>query len=152
MAKKRAFVKYTKSGEIIPGSLIVTTKGGYPKDGLYKEVTSSLCCDDVIDTAPYGGRIPVTYTGLLALDKIYDGNNVASFTGLPTLVGVLPEDIGNLQLTENLFGNFLYADPTGAVGNNKLCYNVDYYILTGTALSKYILVNPLYYSNILPLP
>jgi len=151
MAKKRAFVKYTKSGEIIPGSLIVTTKGGYPKDGLYKEITPSLCCDEV-DTAAYGGRIPVTYTGLIAIDKIYDGTPTASFTGIPTLVGVLPEDVGNLQLTENLFGSFLYADPTGAVGNNKLCYNVDYWILTGNALSKYILVNPLYYSDILPAP
>lgn len=149
MSKKRAFVKYTKKGDIIPGSLIVTTKGGYPKDGLYKEITPSLCCDEV-DTAAYGGRIPVTYTGLVALDKVYDGTPIASFTGIPTLVGVLPEDVADLQLTEQLFGSFLYADPTGAVGNNKLCYNVDYYILTGNALSKYILVNPLYYSNILP--
>jgi hypothetical protein len=38
MSKKRAFVKYTKAGDLIPGSLIVTTTGGYPVDGLYKEV------------------------------------------------------------------------------------------------------------------
>ena len=38
MAKKRAFVRYTKRGTLIPGSLIVTTQGGYPKDGIYKEV------------------------------------------------------------------------------------------------------------------
>lgn len=43
---KRGFVKYTKKGNIIPGSLIVTTKGGYPKDGLYREVPVSLCCSD----------------------------------------------------------------------------------------------------------
>lgn len=48
MSKQRAFVKYTKQGAIIPGSLIVTTKGGYPKDGLYKEVTTDLCCDNPI--------------------------------------------------------------------------------------------------------
>lgn len=38
MAKKRAFIRYTKKGKIVPGSLIVTTEGGYPKDGVYKEV------------------------------------------------------------------------------------------------------------------
>ena len=44
MAKKRAFVKYTKEGNIIPGSLIITTSGGYPISGLYYEVPMSLCC------------------------------------------------------------------------------------------------------------
>ena len=43
--KKRAFVKYTNKGKIIPGSLIVGTSGGYPKDGLYEEVTPNLCCE-----------------------------------------------------------------------------------------------------------
>lgn len=47
MSKKRAFIRYTKSGKIVPGSLIVTTKGGYPKDGIYKEVgvyfNDSMC-------------------------------------------------------------------------------------------------------------
>jgi hypothetical protein len=53
MSKQRAFVKYTKQGRIIPGSLIVTTKGGYPKDGLYREVTTSLCCDTTSNYAPW---------------------------------------------------------------------------------------------------
>lgn len=46
MSKKRAFVRYTKSGEIVPGSLIVTTNGGYPdKSSLWQEVTVDQCCD-----------------------------------------------------------------------------------------------------------
>lgn len=45
MAKKRAFVKYTKKGKIIPGSLIVTTSGGHPVDGVYKEVPYDVCCE-----------------------------------------------------------------------------------------------------------
>ena len=44
MSKKRAFVKYTKAGKLIPGSLIITTSGGYPTDGLYKEVDVDRCC------------------------------------------------------------------------------------------------------------
>jgi hypothetical protein len=49
MSKQRAFVKYTKQGKIIPGSLIVTTRGGYPnKTGaIWREVSMNLCCDDV---------------------------------------------------------------------------------------------------------
>ena len=47
MSKKRAFVRYTKSGEIVPGSLIITTNGGYPdKSSLWQEVSAYKCCDD----------------------------------------------------------------------------------------------------------
>lgn len=42
--KNRAFVKYKKTGEIVPGSLLIT-QGGYPKGGPYKEITMDLCCD-----------------------------------------------------------------------------------------------------------
>ena len=44
---KRAFVRYTKSGKIIPGSLIITIKGGWPRDGIYKEVSTDLCCTTI---------------------------------------------------------------------------------------------------------
>ena len=48
MSKKRAFVRYTKSGEIVPGSLIITTNGGYPdKSSLWHEVTVDKCCGDI---------------------------------------------------------------------------------------------------------
>lgn len=47
MSKKRAFVRYTKSGEIVPGSLIITTNGGYPdKSSLWQEVNVDKCCDN----------------------------------------------------------------------------------------------------------
>lgn len=58
MAKKRAFVKYTKKGKLIPGSLIVTTTGGYPINGLYTEVPTNICCDTdtpgIITSSPKG--------------------------------------------------------------------------------------------------
>lgn len=47
--KQRAFIKYTKAGKIIPGSLIFTS-GSYPTDGKYKEVSTNICCDE----QPYG--------------------------------------------------------------------------------------------------
>jgi hypothetical protein len=44
MAKKRAFVSYSKQGKIVPGSLILTN-GSYPNSpSLWKEVPADLCC------------------------------------------------------------------------------------------------------------
>jgi hypothetical protein len=41
--KKRAFARYTKKGQLVPGSLIITTQGGYPnKTSLWKEVDVDL--------------------------------------------------------------------------------------------------------------
>ena len=52
MSKKRAFVRYTKSGEIVPGSLILTN-GSYPdKPALWKEITTDKCCDEGGDCTP----------------------------------------------------------------------------------------------------
>jgi hypothetical protein len=45
MAKKRAFVRYSKQGKIVPGSLILTN-GSYPQGpSTWKEVSADLCCD-----------------------------------------------------------------------------------------------------------
>lgn len=44
MAKKKAYVRYTKQGKLISGSLIVSTVTGSPIDGTYKEVPTDLCC------------------------------------------------------------------------------------------------------------
>lgn len=46
MSKQRAFVRYIKSGNIVPGSLILTN-GSYPSGpGLWKEITTDLCCEN----------------------------------------------------------------------------------------------------------
>ena len=44
MAKKRAFVRYSKQGKIVPGSLILTS-GSYPNGpSTWYEVPADLCC------------------------------------------------------------------------------------------------------------
>jgi hypothetical protein len=49
MAKKRGFVRYTKKGKLVPGSLVVTTSGGYPdKSSLWSEVLVDLCCNTIL--------------------------------------------------------------------------------------------------------
>jgi hypothetical protein len=48
MAKKRAFVRYSKNGKIVPGSLILTS-GSYPSGpSTWNEVPADLCCDNPI--------------------------------------------------------------------------------------------------------
>ncbi len=45
MAKKRAFVRYSKNGKIVPGSLILTS-GSFPSGpSTWKEVPVDLCCE-----------------------------------------------------------------------------------------------------------
>jgi hypothetical protein len=59
MSKKRAFVRYSKQGKIVPGSLILTA-GSYPNGpSTWKEVSADLCC-----------LIPQDYTSCLALQGI----------------------------------------------------------------------------------
>lgn len=46
MAKKRAFVRYSKQGKIVPGSLILTA-GSYPEGpSTWNEVPADLCCNN----------------------------------------------------------------------------------------------------------
>lgn len=48
MAKKRAFVRYSKNGKIVPGSLILTA-GSFPQgSSTWNEVPADLCCDNPI--------------------------------------------------------------------------------------------------------
>jgi hypothetical protein len=46
MAKKRAFVRYSKQGKVVPGSLILTS-GSHPNGpSTWKEIPADLCCDN----------------------------------------------------------------------------------------------------------
>lgn len=80
MANKRAFVKYTKSGRIVPGSLIVGTKGGYPTNGLYTEVPTDLCCayTPFTPSTPTKTRAFVKYT---KKGKIIPGSLILTTNG-----------------------------------------------------------------------
>ena len=45
--KQKAFVRYTKKGKIVPGSLIITN-GSFPQgSSTWKEVPADLCCDEI---------------------------------------------------------------------------------------------------------
>lgn len=119
MAKKRAFVKYTKKGKIIPGSLIVTTNGGYPVDGLYKEVSVDLCCDDTNPCTPanYGDWKLVTGgvagDGVVLVDPI-DPEDCPKFT----FIG--PDDDTN---TNDADDGWVYLKQYFA---STTCFEIDY--------------------------
>lgn len=149
MSKKRAFIRYTKKGKIVPGSLIITN-GTYPSDGTYQEVNTDLCCD-------FDPRITVRVGlggGSVVSNKSYDGNTSASISGLTfPLEGVLPQDIGKVSAQSN-------NDPfalgpqfvTSEVGNHIGVYPNDIIILTGPSAYKYK-IDPLAifgYGNIVP--
>lgn len=128
MSKKRAFVRYTKRGKIIPGSLI-TTQGDWPTGGTYKEVPIDLCCD-------FDPRIVLKVGGLTVLNKQYDGNDYASIVGIPTLEGLLPQDVGKVNIEDNWFGaggKMLSSE----VGTHIGVYLNDLFVLTGPSAYKY---------------
>ncbi len=51
--KKRAFVRYSKQGKIVPGSLILTG-GSHPSGpSTWKEVPADLCCDTTAGKDPF---------------------------------------------------------------------------------------------------
>ena len=67
--KKRAFVRYSKQGKIVPGSLILTS-GSFPSGpSTWKEVPADLCCLPKQD-----------YSSCLALQGVPDGEGVYGFS------------------------------------------------------------------------
>jgi len=52
MTKQRVFIRYTKEGKIVPGSMIIT-QGDYPNGpAVWHEVPADLCCTTTTTAAP----------------------------------------------------------------------------------------------------
>jgi hypothetical protein len=81
--KKRAFVRYSKQGKIVPGSLILTS-GSFPSGpSTWKEVPADLCCLG-----------PNDYTSCVAIQAVGDETGLYGFTlqtknGGPNLTGTV---------------------------------------------------------------
>ncbi len=116
MAKKRAFVRYTKSGDIVPGSLVVTTNGGYPdKSSLWEEVTVSKCCPDVCGCEKETITLPFLITPEIgfpyysiqvmiscktpALEERYIAGYNPGFTTLEDLFSYFNQTTENIQIS-----------------------------------------------------
>jgi hypothetical protein len=125
--KKRAFIKYTEYGKIIPGSMIVT-QGSFPsKEGRAKwyEIPMNSCCNnynEVFDLERFLSRMNSCYTQVTDLvpQIVYfgDGNDDP---GLPNYISDGCDDMyddGNMYNT-NL--TQLYAD----IVDNNQDYNLN---------------------------
>lgn len=138
---QRAFVRYTKKGHIVPGSLIVTTKGGYPKDGTYKEVIVDQCCGNQalrynlitgensnVGIGPWGAANPFPWSsgwvylsfGCLAMSydaewaDIYVPGNPATLQELVHILNERASFIGTFEIAEDGVSLILNISPEAA--------------------------------------
>jgi hypothetical protein len=112
MSKERAFVRYTKAGKIVPGSMILTN-GSYPSGpGLWKEITMDLCCEN-------NNNNTMNY-------KVYTALLSQSGTDDPTAV-VLENTLGeNLTWTRDNVGFYYVISPGGLFVEDKTFVLVSY--------------------------
>jgi hypothetical protein len=99
MAKKRAFVRYSKQVKIVPGSLILTS-GSYPNGpSTWKEVSADLCCDDVVvatrvSNATIGNVSIRLYCDSTLIDDWYSSENSTSISMLVDILNEQFSDVG----------------------------------------------------------
>ena len=87
----------------------------------------------------------LTVSGLIGDSKVYDGTLAATFSGIPSLNGVISGDNGNV----NVGGSPSAAFVTFDVGTG-LVINVSGYILTGTRSFNYTVTQPTLMADIMP--
>jgi len=80
MSKKRAFVRYSKQGKIVPGSLILTS-GSYPNgSSTWNEIPADLCCRTLINPPNPGAYTATVLSQYSAAMPAYKfSENVKSF-------------------------------------------------------------------------
>lgn len=119
MSKKRAFVRYSKQGKIVPGSLILTS-GSYPNGpSTWKEVPADLCCGDdkcvtpLSDVTVVSNEEIVLQSGSILITTLYAGGCFEINNVLPILTNFEDYDSLVTFLNTNLFyyGVFSYVAP-----------------------------------------
>ena len=108
MSKKRAFVRYSKQGKIVPGSLILTA-GSHPSGpSTWNEVPADLCCDlitltfDMPDTSIADVTLRLFCNGV-RIHYLYTSQNA----------GGVNDVIDILNGTFNVLGTF--SNPSGNI-------------------------------------
>jgi len=107
--KKRAFVRYSKQGKIVPGSLVLTS-GSYPQgSSTWNEVPADLCC------IPINLNKLTSVLGIYYLDDVYFPAVGAGRMTFPNHIGSIgslnPNEIGQVngitrtQLYINTYNN-----------------------------------------------
>lgn len=119
--KKRAFVRYSKNGKIVPGSLILTA-GSYPQgSSTWREVSADLCCLQ-----------PQDYSSCVALQGFGDesfnyGFTLETRTSGPNLTGSIywaPGEVQHFNVPSNGDNNdFSYNFGDQNIHTVYLCVN-----------------------------
>jgi hypothetical protein len=121
MSKKRAFVRYSKQGKIVPGSLILTS-GSHPNGpSTWKEVPADLCCGDGDCTPQLSNKIATTnlelsfpYSGIASWSIQLQGSECANFiySGNFSFNFLSWDDVITFLNTNfSFFGLFSYVAP-----------------------------------------
>jgi hypothetical protein len=122
MPKKRAFVRYSKNGKIVPGSLILTS-GSYPQGpSTWNEVPADLCCDLI--TLTFTPRSPtindVTVRLLCNGTQIHYLFTPRDSTTIGSLITILNETFNVLGTFSNPSGNIIQLIMSASV-KTALC-------------------------------
>jgi uncharacterized protein (TIGR02145 family) len=86
-SKQKAFVKYDASGNIVPGSLVLTD-GRLPKPGIWKEVYIDICCSTTTSTTTtttIDPLFPITICGATWSGKNLDVTNFRNGDPIPLI-------------------------------------------------------------------
>jgi hypothetical protein len=123
--KKRAFVRYSKQGKIVPGSLILTS-GSFPQgSSTWNEVPADLCCETVTISAQVndpeinGVSISFLCNGVNKISKY----STQDSTDTDSLVAILNEEFGPEYGTFTYLTNGLFTLDIKASIANELCPN-----------------------------
>ena len=107
--KKRAFVRYSKQGKIVPGSLILTG-GSYPQGpSTWNEVPADLCCDLITLTYDIGEG---TTLNDVTLRLLCNGTQI-NYLYTPSDSTTIGSLITILNNTFNVLGTF--SNPSGDI-------------------------------------
>ena len=107
--KKKAFVRYSKNGKIVPGSLILTG-GSFPQGpSTWNEVPADLCCDLITLTYDIGEG---TTLNDVTLRLLCNGTQI-NYLYTPSDSTTIGSLITILNNTFNVLGTF--SNPSGDI-------------------------------------
>lgn len=127
--KLRAFVRYSKKGKIVPGSLILTN-GSYPNGpAVWKEVPADLCCESGLKVAlsiPDDLPVVTPYVSIFCglAPTLVAGAVTGTYTTLEELVVALNAQLSYMGEFSVVDGSIVLAiatDVADVLTNNPNC-------------------------------
>jgi hypothetical protein len=119
--KKRAFVRYSKQGKIVPGSLILTG-GSFPQGpSTWNEVPADLCAGPILNSANSGTLAPFPWSYYPDLVVYCNEENRFFYSPLP--LAPVPQTIEQLVQILNTYASH-YGTFSIAPGGQSVLLNL----------------------------